>query len=120
MRFFLPFPPSSNNYRVPVRGRLILSAKAREYYVAAAVALQQQGFRKWDGTPERVEVTIEIQAPDRRRRDIENFVKPAIDAVVKAGLIDDDSQIDDLRIIRGPQYAGGRVWVTVTEMACAS
>lgn len=38
--------------------------------------------------------------PDNRRRDLDNLLKAALDAIVKAGLLVDDSQVVDLRIYR--------------------
>ncbi|MEY4713325.1 MAG: hypothetical protein RIS88_2775 [Pseudomonadota bacterium] len=44
--------------------------------------------------------------PDRRRRDLDNTLKATQDAMTHAGIWDDDSQIDDLRIVRKRDAAG--------------
>lgn len=39
--------------------------------------------------------------PDRRQRDLDNLHKGVLDALAFACVFDDDSQVDDLRIVRG-------------------
>ncbi|SFY16614.1 RusA family crossover junction endodeoxyribonuclease, partial [Azotobacter vinelandii] len=39
------------------------------------------------------------------------------DSLTHAGLWGDDSQIDDLRIVRGPVVKGGKITVKVGEIA---
>jgi crossover junction endodeoxyribonuclease RusA len=99
---------------VPVRGRLILSAAARDYFQAAAVALLQQ--KPWPQFRGRLEVTMWFEPPNRIRRDLANFEKQVSDALVKAGVMADDSQIDRLHLIRGQVFKGGRVWVNIEEL----
>lgn len=38
-----------------------------------------------------VSIAIGIVAPDRRARDIDNLIKPCLDVLVKAGVIQDDN-----------------------------
>ena len=45
-------------------------------------------------------VTVLIEAPLHRRRDVDNAIKPTLDLIGKLRLIDDDCFIDDLRIVR--------------------
>ncbi|MEA9446330.1 hypothetical protein SK355_14415 [Candidatus Fukatsuia symbiotica] len=42
-----------------------------------------------------------------------------MDALVHAGMIADDSVIDDLHIIRGEQVKGGRMEIIITEQEAA-
>jgi crossover junction endodeoxyribonuclease RusA len=49
---------------------------------------------------------VEAWMPDRRRRDLDNTLKATQDAMTHAGIWDDDSQIDDLRIVRKRDAAG--------------
>lgn len=48
----------------------------------------------------RLRVEIEVYPPDRRKRDIDNVCKATLDALAKAGVYQDDSQIDILVVIR--------------------
>ena len=47
--------------------------------------------------------------PDRRRRDMDNYNKGLLDALTHAGIYPDDSDIDDLRVQRGPICKGGAI-----------
>lgn len=95
----LPFPPSLNHLWRNVSGRTLLSAAGRRYRASVAkAALLARPERFGDA-----EVALRIVAfvPDRRRRDLDNILKAALDGMQHAGLYDDDSQIVDLRIRRG-------------------
>ncbi len=61
----------------------------------------------------RLRVEIEAYPPDRRKRDLDNILKSLLDALTYAGIWEDDSQIDDLRIYRST--IGGMVKVRVYE-----
>jgi crossover junction endodeoxyribonuclease RusA len=43
-------------------------------------------------------VEIAANQPDNRRRDLDNYLKAPLDALMSAGVYEDDSQIVDLRI----------------------
>jgi crossover junction endodeoxyribonuclease RusA len=106
----LPWPPTMNTYWRQFRGRLILSAKGREYRVAVAdqVALQQAAH----DIDKPVRVEIEAFRPDRRKRDLDNLLKAVLDGMAHAGVYQDDSQIQDLRIYWAP-VIGGMVKVKI-------
>lgn len=110
----LPWPPSMNGYFASVRGRLILSAKGRLYReVVKARALAE----RWPNfNHARIGIEFEAWVPDRRRRDLDNLLKPMCDALTHAGLWHDDEQIDDLRIYRAASI-GGMVKVRVMGAA---
>ena len=85
----LPYPPSVNRTLRAVNGRVILSKRYRDWILEAgrAVAAQLpaqapiQHYRLW----------IEATAPDRRRRDLDNLLKPTSDLLKRAGVIQDDA-----------------------------
>jgi len=91
----LPWPPSVNHYYRVVRGRPILAADGRAYRIAVADIVS--GPPLFAG---RLAVTITATPPDRRRRDLDNLLKATLDALEKADVYLNDSQIDDLRIVR--------------------
>jgi len=62
----------------------------------------RQAFTKDD----RIRMCVEVYPPDKRRRDLDNLMKATADSLQHAQVYPDDSQIDDLRIIRMPTYAG--------------
>jgi crossover junction endodeoxyribonuclease RusA len=96
----LPWPPSVNRAWRNVGNRTLLSREARAYRRQAVLELMAQNAKKIGGRKCRVEITV--FAPDNRRRDIANLEKQLSDAMQTYGVFDDDSQIDDLRIVRGP------------------
>ena len=62
---------------------------------------------------ERLKIFLIAYPPDKRKRDIDNLLKAVIDALQHASVFPDDSQIDDLHIIRGQQVKDGRVLARV-------
>jgi crossover junction endodeoxyribonuclease RusA len=111
----LPYPPSVNTYWGFHGHRRFLTDKAVDFKKAVAhwVSLSGQKFGN-----ARLKVTIITHAPDRRARDIDNIVKPTLDALVQAGLFNDDSQVDMLTVKRGHVVKGGKamVYVGVVEV----
>jgi crossover junction endodeoxyribonuclease RusA len=59
----------------------------------------QQGF-SFGNVP--ISIKMEIQPPDRRKRDIDNIPKIVLDSLQGAGCFDDDSQIVELHLIKKP------------------
>ena len=92
----LPWPPSMNRYWRNVAGRTLLSADGRTYRVAATLAARAARLEPFGSGA--VVVSIAAHMPDARRRDLDNLLKGALDALAHAGVYDDDSQIVDLRI----------------------
>lgn len=114
----LPFPPSVNRLWRSVQGRNILSREGREYRAEALRQLAGQGGTarlRWPLTG-RLRVRIEAFPPDRRRRDLSNLIKVPEDLLTHGGVWLDDSQIDELTIVRREVAPGGRLVVTVTEL----
>jgi crossover junction endodeoxyribonuclease RusA len=105
LRLTLPYPPSVNriwrSVTIAGRARVLMSRDGREYRQAAIVALRADlgRFRAFCGP---VAVVIRAHPPDARRRDLDNALKAANDALTHAGIWADDSQVADLRIIRMP------------------
>lgn len=119
MTFTLPYPPSVNHIWRRCRGRTVLSAEALAYRDAVRAALIDQGHA-WDIRNHeaplhaaRLHVELLVHPPDRRRRDIDNISKAALDALQHTGLFADDWQIDHLSITRGSVVKGGRLDVTI-------
>lgn len=108
----LPFPPSVNTYWRTFRGRMIISAKGREYREVVEHLL---GYMpQVEPLEGKVKVDIEAYRPDNRRRDLDNLFKAPLDALTYAGVWQDDSQITDLRI-RWAKDIGGMLKVTITS-----
>lgn len=107
----LPYPPSANRYWRHNRGRTHLSSEAKAYRVQVLNGVRGQTTF---GSA-RLSVAVDAYPPDRRRRDLDNILKQLLDALQYAGIYEDDSQIDELVVIRREKFTGGKVQVEVKE-----
>jgi len=106
----LPFPPSANRYwRHPTTGKLagrhLLSADGRVFREAVLRNAQAERWPSFN-PDQRLAVRILAYMPDKRRRDLDNVLKAALDALTHAGVWADDSQVDSLLIERAPVLGG--------------
>ena len=109
----LPWPPSVNTYWRTFQGRMIISAKGREYRKAVIEQVKRQfGAVNFQG---KLCVEIEAYRPDKRRRDLDNLLKAALDACTAAEVWQDDCNIVDLRIYWADTI-GGMIKVHVREL----
>ena len=109
----LPWPPSVNTYWRTFNGRMIISARGREYRETVGDQMTMQKQVKHFKGPLRV--VIEAWRPDRRRRDLDNLLKATLDGLAHAGVYEDDSQIVDLRIYWAPDL-GGMLKIKIEEI----
>jgi crossover junction endodeoxyribonuclease RusA len=107
----LPPSLSANSCWRAFRGRIIISKKGRQYKKTVREILK--GCPKLGG---RLMVEIAYHPKDRRRCDLDNRIKILSDSIMEAGVFEDDSQIDDLRIVRMPVEPPGRMVITITEI----
>jgi crossover junction endodeoxyribonuclease RusA len=92
-----------------------LTKKAREFREEVCGQIAGQGL---DATFfGRLAVHLELTLPDRRKRDIDNHIKAALDALTHAGVFADDEQVDQLRVTRLHIEPPGACDVTITELS---
>ncbi len=106
----LPYPPSINRYWRHNRGRTHLSKEGRDYQKGVATARARSSIVTMS---ENVELMIDLNPPDRRRRDVDNVLKALLDGLQKGGVLQDDSQVKKLTIEMHEPVAGGRCRVSI-------
>jgi crossover junction endodeoxyribonuclease RusA len=110
----LPFPPTVNNYYKLTRsGVRYLDKKVRQFREDVLKAVEKQIPGVTLDTPLFMEVYL--YPPDRRKRDLDNYMKGLLDALTDAELWTDDSLIDQLHIFRGEIVKGGSIRVEISE-----
>jgi len=120
----LPYPPSINHYWRRVGPRTLVSREGRAFR-RDVCALLRQGFGAQTllggGGPRRppsggrIALAMDAFPPDRRRRDLDNIAKAALDALEHAGIYADDSQIDLLLTRRRDPVKRGRLDIRIDE-----
>ena len=93
-----PIPPTVN-HAIGARGKLrFRSGKYKAFLNAmlAAVTIPDE----WD-TSRRFAVAVALHFNSKRKRDIDNRIKPLLDALTACGVWGDDSQVDVIMIRRG-------------------
>ena len=105
----LPFPPSANGiWRGGQGGRHYLSPKYKAWKQDAELDAKLQNKARISGP---FAVQINAVRPDRRKRDIDNLIKPLIDLLVHCGVTDDDSEMQQITatwVEKGPP-----IWMAV-------
>lgn len=114
IRATLPYPPTVNHYwrHVVCRGRVCVyvSDEGRAYRRRVQVAMA--GAPTLSG---RLRVIVRVCPPDHRARDLDNLMKCLLDSLTAAGIWGDDSQVDELTIVRDEPIRGGLVEVLASE-----
>lgn len=111
----LPWPPSVNSYIRHTGNRSYITHKGRAYRGEVSnVVLNEETIG--GALRGRLALHIELIPPDRRRRDIDNHVKSLVDAMMHAGVFQDDEQIDELRVNRLHVESPGCADVTIHEL----
>lgn len=118
LNFRLEWPPTVNTYWRSVNHggsgvKVLVSEKGRKYKKQSSLMMLEQKVER--GIVGRVEVLIDAYPPDRRKRDLDNILKPLLDVMQDYGVFEDDEQIDILIVRR--RQKGGYVDVHVSEIA---
>lgn len=112
----LPFPPSDSRIKSGrgKPGQMFYTQAAKDYMTAAKAAILLQGFTPILDAP--VWMTFVYHWPDRITRDVNNFSKLTVDAIVQSGVIRDDNWqcVPVMRFESGPVVGRGNGHVIVT------
>lgn len=112
----LPLPPTINSYYgVDPHSR-------RRYIAKAGVTFRKQVAAMMIGKAvfaSEMDLVISITWHMRGKGDIDNRVKPLLDALQEAGTIPNDAQVKEMHVYMGHKVVGGAVDIIITEkMKC--
>lgn len=113
----LPMPPSVNGaYRnVPGLGR-VKTKEYKSWATEAAILMKLQARGSIEGA---YAIHVEIDRPDKRRRDLSNLLKVLEDTIVANGLVEDDSLCERIKMQWTTKVEGRpgpvRVWLISTQ-----
>ena len=114
---YLPFPPTVNSYYQVIarhRGMKRISKAGLAFRNAVEIAVAEQAHLS-DPLFGNLHVEVILHAPDQRKRDLDNYMKALLDACTQVELWLDDSQIDQLTILRGEVVQKGLVRLEINE-----
>jgi len=113
IKLTLPYPPTVNHYWGQLGSKKFLGKKGKEF--REAVFLCAYIARKCTLNA-RLHMEVYLYPPDNRKRDVDNVLKPLLDALEHASIYENDSQIDKLCITRMGNVKGGSCDVVITEI----
>jgi len=117
IELMLPFPPTINSYYQVVgrtRGVKRISKAGLAFRNSVAMDVHEQlGAPPFLTYP--LSLTCILYPPDKRTRDLDNYMKALLDALTCAKVWEDDSLIDQHHIYRGIPMHGGLVHVRIDE-----
>lgn len=115
-RIILPLCPSMNTYWRNFKGITVLSKEAKDFKLTTASIARQEGIYAPLQGEVKVEITYHPKARKKetnkpmRRRDIDNCIKPTLDALESIAYLD-DNQVVDVRATLGAPVEDGQLVV---------
>jgi crossover junction endodeoxyribonuclease RusA len=111
----LPLPPSVNSYwRKSPRGMYITEQGMKFRKQVAEIIAEKQCLKFGES---RLFMAVRLCMRSKKKADLDNRLKALCDALEHAGVFDDDEQIDELLVLRGPIVKGGECYVMISEKA---
>lgn len=103
----LPFPPSVNCLFAG-KARRYPSPRYKRWKSAALWHLRMSKAKQILGP---VDISIDLTAPDKRVRDVDNYSKALLDSLVWSGVLADDSQVQQLNLRWADGEPGARITI---------
>lgn len=111
----LPLSPSINHYYQRTgSGGVRISDKGQYFRAEVRNAVVQSKMPKLKG---RLCLVVRIFPADRRLSDLDNRLKSLGDSLQHAGAFENDNQIDEWQVTRGPIISGGRIELLIGEIS---
>ena len=114
VRYELPYPSSVNNYWHTSGKRRYISPAGKKFTEDVAKNVYEQGYKRFGNKS--LGISVMIHPRSKRRFDLDNTLKAILDALMKAGCYDDDSQFEYIEIARGEAKDGGAAVVHIYEL----
>lgn len=115
---FSDMPPSTNGLRTSfVRGGKVMSAKSKTYAAWTEAALWELASQRPGRVtgPYSLSIAVQRNWRSKRARDIDNVIKPISDALVKAGIVTDDSLAESVSAKWADDLGGPAVVALIQE-----
>lgn len=109
IRLELPYPPSVNSYWRANGHRRYISKEGVAFTNEVLLIVKTQKPKTFGD--KQVAISVMIHPRSKRKFDLDNTLKAILDALMKAGMYDDDSQIEYIEIARGEAVDGGKAVV---------
>ena len=109
IRLDLPYPPSVNTYWRSNGKRRYISPAGVKFTEEVSLIVKMQKPKTLADKQDAIRVMIHPRS--KRKFDLDNTLKAILDALMKAGMYDDDSQIEYIEIARGEKIDGGKAVV---------
>jgi len=109
VRLDLPYPPSVNSYWKANGHRRYISPAGVMFTEEVSFIVKNKKPRTFGD--KQVAISVMIHPRSKRKFDLDNTLKAILDALMKAGMYDDDSQIEYIEIARGEHIDGGKAVV---------
>lgn len=106
VRLELPYPPSVNSYWLANGKRRYISPAGVQFTKSVIQIVRENSVKSFGD--KQVAINVMIHPRSKRRFDLDNTLKAILDSLQKAGVYDDDSQIEYIEIARGEQVEGGK------------
>ena len=109
----LPYPPSINAYWLASGHRRYISKRGQLFKKAVVDYVLEHHIPKLSDIP--LAVTVILHPRSKKLMDVDNCLKPILDACQDAGIFNDDVQVQFLLVTRGDLKKGGGCTVMIKE-----
>jgi crossover junction endodeoxyribonuclease RusA len=109
----LPYPPSVNHYWGQHGKFKYLGKKGKIFRQEVMERVAEAGLKALEGN---LAMHVALYPPDRRKRDVDNVLKPLLDACEHAGCYLNDAQISELHILRRDVIKGGACHIVILTL----
>jgi len=112
-RLELPLAPTANHSYTTIGRKRIVSKDTETFRQEVWFIVKQQKIKPLTG---RLSIAIGVFPKTQARNDIDNRIKPVLDALTLAGAWQDDSQIDYISVERCAVVKGGKMIVVISQI----